>query len=403
MSRLSPQEQPGAVRAQRRRPAREGAGARIAAVACLGGIALTHALDLGHKWDEASYVGVLFVLAIAASAVLALLLAAPRPPRIAWAAAGALAAALMAGYFVSRTVGLPRLDSHVGHWRDAAGSASLVVEAMLIGLALGPVRVAAVRLAPAAVFMAFGMLGGAAIAGEVGGHHGHSGHSGHSGAAHAHGDGRAGDDHPGAAGGSGAGDHHGADGGAGGHAHGGAGGAGGAEAHPAGHVNDVFALASPGQLEEVRTHLARARETARAKFPSFAAARAAGYVFAPRSFEKQRDHDYWHLSRPDYMEDATYVDPAMPETLMYWKNPGGEPVLLAFVYRVPRTEPNPPLGGPIVQWHLHTASGRLGTLKMTHVWLVPKLREAFRHDLPKRTLERTRGVTLPKNGTGAGV
>jgi hypothetical protein len=229
------------------------------------------------------------------------------------------------------------------------------------------------------VFLAFGMVGGAAIAGEVGGHHGHSGHAE---GAHAHGDGEA------AA--------------AGGHSHGGSAGSGEA-AHPPGHVNDVFAIASPGQVGEVREHLARARETARVKFPSFDAARAAGYVFAPRSFDKQKDHDYWHLSRPDYMEDANYVDPAMPETLMYWKNPGGEPVLLAFVYRVPRSQPNPPLGGPIVQWHLHTANGRLGRLKMTHVWLVPGLREAFRHDLPKRTLERTRGIRLPENGTGAGV
>ena len=384
---MPPQEHLTPGRA-RRRPAREGLGARVAGIACLAGIALTHALDLGHKWDEASYVGVLFVLAIAASALLGLLLAAPRPPRLVWDLAGGLALSLMAGYFVSRTVGLPRLASHAGHWRDAAGSASLVFEAMLVGLTLAPVRTVAARLAPAAVFLAFGMLGGAAIAGEVGGHHGHSGHSD---AAHAHGDGE----------GSGAG-HAGAAGGGGAHAHGGAGGAA-AEAHPPGHVNDVFALASPAQVDEVRTHLARARETARVEFPSFDAARAAGYVFAPRSFEKQQDHDYWHLSRPDYMEDANYVDPSMPETLMYWKNPGGKPVLLAFVYRVPRSQPNPPLGGPIVQWHLHTANGKLGRLKMSHVWLVPGLREAFRHDLPKRTLERTRGIALPKNGTGAGV
>ena len=355
--------------------------ARVAAIGCLGGVALTHALDLGHKWEEAPYVGVLFVMAIAASALLALLLAAPRPPQLVWGAAGGLAASLMAGYFVSRTVGLPQLDSHVGHWRDASGSASLAFEALLIGLAARPVRPLAMRVAPALLCLGFGVVGGAAIAGEVGGHHGHSGHSE---AAHSHGDGQSGH----------------ADSGDG-HAHGGAAGAGGA--HPPGHVNDVFALASPAERAEVRDHLARARETARVKFPSFDAARAAGYVFAPRSFEKQRGHDYWHLSRPDYMEDSNYVDPAMPETLMYWKNPGGDPQLLAFVYRVPRSEPNPQLGGPILQWHLHTADGRLGRLKMSHVWLVPDVRDAFRHDLPKAALERLHGIRLPANGTGAGV
>jgi hypothetical protein len=361
--------------------------AQLAAVGCLAGVALTHLVDIGHKWDEAPYVGVMFVLAVSAAAILALLLVAPKPPRWAWTAAGGLAAALMVGYFASRTIGLPRLESHVGHWRDAAGSASLLFEALLIGLALPRARFLALRLAPALIFLGFGAVGGAAIAGEVGGHHGHSGHSG---TAHAHGDGKA--EHSDAGGGGSGG---------GGHAHGGAG--GGGDAHPPGHVNDVFALASPGQRAEVREHLARARATARASFPSFAAARAAGYVYAPRSFDKQKDHDYWHLSRPDYMEDANYVDPAAPETLMYWKNPGGKPVLMAFVYRVPRSEPNPPLGGPIVQWHLHTANGRLGRLKMTHVWLIDSLRNAFQHELPRTAVEREHGVKLPKNGTGAGV
>jgi hypothetical protein len=175
--------------ARRARPrARDDAGPRFAAIACLAGIALTHALDLGHKWDEAPYVGVLFVLAIAAAGVLALLLLSPRPPKLVWAAAGALAGGLMAGYFASRTVGLPNLASHVGHWRDAAGSASLVFESMLIGLSLARVRAIAWRLAPAAVFLGFGVVGGAAIAGEVGGHHGHAGHGQ---GAHSHGDGRA--------------------------------------------------------------------------------------------------------------------------------------------------------------------------------------------------------------------
>src|SRR3712207_1570044 len=177
MPAVPPEEQPGAVRATRRRPVREGPAARVAGIACLGGIALTHALDLGHKWDEAPYVGVLFVLAIAGSALLALLLAAPRPPRVAWDLAGGLALSLMAGYFASRPIGLPRPDSHVGHWRDAAGSASLVFGAMLVGLARGSVRSVAARLAPAVVFLAFGVVGGAGIAGEVGGLHGHSGHS----------------------------------------------------------------------------------------------------------------------------------------------------------------------------------------------------------------------------------
>ena len=354
------------------------ARARSAAIGCLIGVAVTHAVEVGPKFDEAPYLGVLFSLAIGGSLLLALLLATPRPPRLAWTAAGGLALALMAGYVVSRTAGVPQLDSHVGHWRDAAGTASLVFEAVLIGLASVRVQPLALRLAPAAVFLAFGVLGGAATAGQVGGHDGHSGDSG---ATHADGDGTAGHEAAGHSGGTGA----------------------GGEAHPPGHVNDPFPLASPEQRAELRDHLTRARETVKSRFPTFDAARAAGYVFAPRSFDKQKDHDYWHLSRTDYMSDSTYVDPTMPETLMYWKNPGGEPQLLAFVYRVPRSEPNPPLGGPIVSWHLHTSNGRLGKLKMTHVWLVDGVRDSFQHEVPRQVLERERGLRLPKDGTGAGV
>jgi hypothetical protein len=134
-------------------------------------VALTHLVDLSHKWDEARYVGFLFLAAVSAAALLSLLLVAPKPPRWALPAAGALAASLMVGYFASRTVGLPKLESHVGHWRDAAGSASLLFEALLIGLALPGARFVALRLAPALVFLGFGAVGGAAIAGEVGGHH----------------------------------------------------------------------------------------------------------------------------------------------------------------------------------------------------------------------------------------
>jgi hypothetical protein len=364
--------------ARERVAARGIARARVAAIGCLVGVAVTHAVEVGPKFDEAPYLGVLFSLAIAGSLLLAAAMATARPPRLAWTAAGGLAAALMIGYFVSRTAGVPQLGSHVGHWRDAAGIASLVFEAVLIGLASVRARPLALRLAPAAVFLAFGVLGGAATAGQVGGHDGHSGHSGTA-----------------SAGGAGTTDH-----GAAGHT--GAKGAGG-EAHPPGHVNDPFPLASPGQRAELREHLARARETARTKFPTFEAARAAGYVFAPRSFDKQKDYDYWHLSRTGYMSDSNYVDPTMPETLMYWKNPSGKPQLLAFVYRVPRSEPNPPLGGPIVSWHLHTSNGRLGKLKMTHVWLVDGVRDSFQHEVPRQVLERERGLELPKDGTGAGV
>src|SRR2546423_1392340 len=55
------------------------------------------------------------------------------------------AALTVLGYIVSRTIGLPQITNHVGHWADPWGTASLVVEAALILLA-ARARLAVVRL-----------------------------------------------------------------------------------------------------------------------------------------------------------------------------------------------------------------------------------------------------------------
>jgi hypothetical protein len=76
----------------------------------------------------------LFEALIAACALLtpALLLARPPLLRYVWMAAGLLAAATIAGFVLSRTVGLPQLEDHVGRWSEPAGIVSLVVEAALV-------------------------------------------------------------------------------------------------------------------------------------------------------------------------------------------------------------------------------------------------------------------------------
>ena len=313
---------------------------------CLVGIAVTHLLDISHKIEEAEYVAVLFGLLVVASLVLAALLVGGVRLELVWPAAGLLAFGAIVGYVYSRTIGLPQLADHVGHWRDSVGTAALLFEAVLIGLSLPALRLRAIRFAPAASLLAAGLVAGAIITGQADAGHGHGG------------------------------------------------------GHHAGMNVDT---ASPRQQREGREHLRAALATARARFPSFDAARAAGYQFLPRTYVQQKDLDFWHLTHPRYQDDTDYVDPDEPESLMYWRNPDGKPVLIAYIYRVPRTRANPELGGPLFTWHLHRNSKRqLGKRKMTHLWLTDDLRSAFSSEMPLKKLARKYG-TPEEGGSGAGV
>jgi hypothetical protein len=49
-----------------------------------------------------------------------------------WAAAGVLAAAIMLGYVLSRTSGLPAATLDVGNWTEPLGLASLVAEGLTL-------------------------------------------------------------------------------------------------------------------------------------------------------------------------------------------------------------------------------------------------------------------------------
>jgi hypothetical protein len=108
----------------------------LLAAACLAGVAVTHLIDLPDKLEEAHYMAALFCALILASVVLAALLLAGRHAAEAIAAAGVLSALTVVGYVLSRTVGLPQLEDHVGMWGDPAGIASLLFEGVLIALAV---------------------------------------------------------------------------------------------------------------------------------------------------------------------------------------------------------------------------------------------------------------------------
>lgn len=318
---------------------------RMTAIGCLLGIAITHAFEVESKLDSAPYLGVMFLALIGGATVLALLLATRRWLELAWPAAALMGAASIAAYLWSRGIGLPDIEDHVGHWNDPLGTAALVFEATLVGLSLPALRRRTLRFSTPATFVASGLVvGGLMLTG--GGHHG-----------------------------GGAGHHEGMD----------------------------IDAATPAQQAEARQLMVATTATARQRFPTFDAARAAGYDFAPRSFEKQKDLDYWHVTNRSYLKDKRDLDPVRPESLMYWKNEDGRPQLLAAVFRVPTRKPNPALGGPIIQWHLHRNSkGRLGRYKMTHLWMLPRLRNAYSMSMPTKRFQR-RFEDLPDNGRGAGA
>ena len=110
--------------------------ARAIAVVCLGGIAVTHLTDLPEKIEEAPYMAVMFCGLIVSSAVLALLLATGRNVALVWPLAGAVGALPLIGYLLSRSVGLPQLEDHVGDWLNPAGVASVVFEAILVAISV---------------------------------------------------------------------------------------------------------------------------------------------------------------------------------------------------------------------------------------------------------------------------
>ena len=108
----------------------------LLAVACLASVAGSHLADLPHKLEEAPYMAVLFIALIAASLLLAACLLTGRWVPAAWRAAVVLCALAIVGYVLSRSVGLPQIEDHVGNWLDPWGVVAVTSEAVVIALGL---------------------------------------------------------------------------------------------------------------------------------------------------------------------------------------------------------------------------------------------------------------------------
>lgn len=101
----------------------------------LAGVGLIHLLDVVDKFHETAYIGVLYVLLIAASLLAARQLIMVGDRR-SWLTAGALAGATLLAYSVSRTVGLPASTDDIGNWAEPLGLASLFVEGAVVLLSV---------------------------------------------------------------------------------------------------------------------------------------------------------------------------------------------------------------------------------------------------------------------------
>jgi hypothetical protein len=403
------------------RPATGGALRRLAGVACLAGVAATHLVDLPHHAQETPYLAAMFLALAIASVALAWALLTSAEPQ-AWSAAGWLSVTAIAGYVISRTIGLPGLD-HEGDWTEAAGLLAVGFEGGLVALAI-----AAGGRVPAFPRPAIGIVATALVGVVAGGaaeqvrlgpaavHHHDHGERGGAGAAHDHG--AAGHDHAGVAaaghghGGATAATGHGDDGAAaaaGHHHHDARTGIGHLQVEPSGHLRfgtrtlDVDAT-TPREQHAADRLLRRSRASARSRFPSMQAAQALGYRIDPVRPPDDPGILRPHLTNPALLRDGHTLDPRRPESLVYQHRPDGSLELVAFMFRAPTGAWTPTAAGRFVRWHAHGGcvrpsaevhgttdarcpAGRIlhrGPTMMVHVWLEHDLRSGFATIPPRR-------------------
>jgi hypothetical protein len=118
---------------------------RSAGIVLLLGVAATHASDLADHLVDAHYLAALFCALVVGSAVASIGLALLDNAGPAWLLAGVMSASSIAGYVVSRAVGLPQIPDHIGQWTSVAGVISLVAESALVAMSVCALASAAAR------------------------------------------------------------------------------------------------------------------------------------------------------------------------------------------------------------------------------------------------------------------
>jgi hypothetical protein len=112
-------------------------------------VALVHVLDLPGKWEETPWMGYAFAALIAACVVLTEVTLRVAN-RLIWPVVAIVALGPVAGFVLTRTVGLPGARDDIGNWLEPLGLASLFVEVATAVLALGGLLPATDGAAPSA-------------------------------------------------------------------------------------------------------------------------------------------------------------------------------------------------------------------------------------------------------------
>jgi hypothetical protein len=138
------------------------------------------------------------------------------------------------------------------------------------------------------------------------------------------------------------------------------------------------------------------------------AAAAAGFRFKDKDEAgPERRVRFLHVPNPAWRADGRVLDPARPETLIYWNGPGDRLTLVGVMYTAARGEAGPAVGGPITRWHDHESCrdpatrAKLGrpvngacpegqvyrrSGEMMHVWFTDDLATAFARRAPLTAL-----------------
>lgn len=103
-----------------------------ASISLIAVVGLIHLIEAPEYFEEATYLGLLFLANFAGS--LAAAIGVYRDRGWGWGLGVLVAGGAFAGYVISRTIGLPGLPAQ--EWLDPMGVLSLLVEGLFVGLCL---------------------------------------------------------------------------------------------------------------------------------------------------------------------------------------------------------------------------------------------------------------------------
>jgi hypothetical protein len=181
----------------------------------------------------------------------------------------------------------------------------------------------------------------------------------------------------------------------------------GAAGHPHGpNLPDVAAASDEERARAEALWKASAANAERWRDPEAAA--AAGFRFRNQDEAAPgRRVRFLHVPNPAFRADGRVLDPARPETLVYWDGPGDRLTLVGVMYTAARGAEGPTVGGPITRWHDHESCrdpatrAKLGrpvdgacpegqvhrkSGEMMHVWFTDDLATAFARRAPLAAL-----------------